>query len=1625
MHVAYFRHLQYSLRLLLLSGFLLWITSLSAQITSPPDPCDTGSEPTCQCETAPILCTIDDLDGFEYSMSTFQHPEDGPNPLCIGIPSVPNNPTWFGFLAWCEELTLLVEIENCTNVCSGTNGTPCGGGLFPCGLFGGPCTRGIQIAIYGDCGYTEQVGCNVNDCGNENDKLLELQGLQIGGTYYFMVDGCAGSSCDVRINVVGTCGNAEIEPWTNPIEGPDSVCVNTSAFYSVDNLQAATLYHWYIDGVEVDLTEEPSNEIIFPGEGTFELCVDVSNLPCIEVTEDPDPICMTVEVYSPFEDLGEFIECLENAPLFVDGIPYFETGFYEYFNTGPNGCDTFKQVEIIIIDHQPEDQDTVVCEASFPFFYPPAQNTVIGPGSYFVPATDQFGCDSSFIVNFYTLSIDIQLFSIPDTLFCPSETITISDFGFGAIIDDPEQTIVEEVEYEWFFNGLARPDLEGRNIEVNEAGEYTLIVTAFYNDIICVDSASIVIPENFITPPQPEPQFPAEACINTAQNVFLSNFSGDLSVGWNINGPGTVLNQGLDSVLISFDSIGFVEICIEYFYPDCPELIADSCFTIEVTAGLSPEIIGPDYFCEGLSTTLFTDSSYDLIEWNGMETDSLIVNQSGTVTLFVVDSLGCNGTAEIVIREVPNPQPEILGSPVFCEDGFTELELDQNYAEILWSTGETSQSIEVNFEGSVSAVVTDSLGCFGSTSIEITLEDELQVSIAGPTEICEGESALLSTTTSFATYEWSTGSTQETLEVSEAGTYTVEVDDGRGCFGTAEFTLSVNELPEGELIADKGGLCPDESLEIIFVSEDNISEYLWADSSVENTITANSSGSYQLTVTDENGCTHTFEIILIDFDPPSPEIEGLLEFCSGEEANLSVQDIFTDYQWSTGATSNEITINSGGIYSITVTDENECTGVASVSATENPLPQAEIIGPSEICEGETATLEVDQAFTSYFWSTGSTQSEITVSISGLISVEVVDENGCSNTAEIDFTVNPLPQINFSGSTTFCTGFSTTLSIGNFPVINWSTGDSGNSIIIDKEGMYSVSVTDENGCPNEAEIFINEDEELQPVISGEPGFCPGESTELSVGDGFEAYSWNTGLNSPGITVNSPGLYTITVTDSDGCTGSASINVIQYDPPQPVIQGDDFFCFEETTNLQLTELFESYSWSTGSTESSIIVDQSGNYSITVTDQNNCTGTASFAVIQNNEIIPQIDGPAEICEGDLATLTGEGGFQEYLWSTGGTDSELNIGTAGTYFLTVTDENGCTGEASISLETIPLPIANAGEDQVLDCLTDLVILGTEGQPQLSYQWLEAGAGNPISNNPTIEIISAGSFVLVVTDTNTGCSNEDQVTVSLDPTDINDFIISSINPLCFGEMNGIISIDEIEGGTPPFTFELNGQASNEGTFSNLPDGNYQIVIRDDKGCEVDTMITLTNPPAVNVELGPDININFGDELLLEGEVSISSERISGIEWLFNGIPQCDPCEELTLLFDSPESGLVSLIVTDINGCFDLDQILITVTINRDVYIPNAFSPNNDGINDVFLVYGPENLFEIEHIKIFDRWGSKVFERSDILPNDPNFGWNGEFRGERLNPGIFVYQVRVRYVDGETRDFNGDLLLTE
>ena len=324
--------------------------------------CDTGNEPECQCATAPVLCSIDELDGYMFSMSPFQHPQDGPTPLCPGSNSIPNNPTWFAFTAWCTNLTLECTFTNCTPFQGNTNG--------------------VQIAIYDDCTFTNPIDCNVSpaDC-NTAPKTLTLTGLNIGDVYYFLIDGCAGAYCDVAIDIIGVCGEEEIEDWTLPISGDDAPCAGNSVTYMVEDLDGAATYYWYLDGNLIGQTPDPENTLSWPTAGTFELCVDAANDPCVPVTDDPAQLCTTITVYD--SDAGNLT--VNPNPLCPGEVANISVSGY---NDGPDNAQAILITDAsgTIIEVIPGDAGTFTsdeCEVFtvWSYNYIPAIGTVPTVGS--------------------------------------------------------------------------------------------------------------------------------------------------------------------------------------------------------------------------------------------------------------------------------------------------------------------------------------------------------------------------------------------------------------------------------------------------------------------------------------------------------------------------------------------------------------------------------------------------------------------------------------------------------------------------------------------------------------------------------------------------------------------------------------------------------------------------------------------------------------------------------------------------------------------------------------------------------------------------------------------------------------------------------------------------------------------------------------------------------------------------------------------------------------------------------------------------------------------------------------------------------------------------------------------
>ncbi|MEZ4987038.1 MAG: gliding motility-associated C-terminal domain-containing protein [Saprospiraceae bacterium] len=233
-------------------------------------------------------------------------------------------------------------------------------------------------------------------------------------------------------------------------------------------------------------------------------------------------------------------------------------------------------------------------------------------------------------------------------------------------------------------------------------------------------------------------------------------------------------------------------------------------------------------------------------------------------------------------------------------------------------------------------------------------------------------------------------------------------------------------------------------------------------------------------------------------------------------------------------------------------------------------------------------------------------------------------------------------------------------------------------------------------------------------------------------------------------------------------------------------------------------------------------------------------------------------------------------------------------------------------------------------------------------------------------------------------------------------------------------------GGQPPFTYSLNGGGfTTSGAFSALGAGILLLQVEDADGCLLEEEVVLPDGNEVVVDLGEDQRIRLGETADIYPWVSIDSIQIARLDWQTVATLPCSTClvqRDLALT----ASTQFFLTVTDENGCEAADNVTIFVEKYRGVYVPNVFSPNGDGINDIFYIFSDnQSVAQINTLQIFDRWGEHIFQRDAIQPNDPTVGWDGKWRETTLNPAVFVWVAEILFKDGDVILLKGDVSLVK
>jgi len=908
-----------------------------------------------------------------------------------------------------------------------------------------------------------------------------------------------------------------------------------------------------------------------------------------------------------------------------------------------------------------------------------------------------------------------------------------------------------------------------------------------------------------------------------------------------------------------------------------------------------------------------------------------------------------------------------------------------------------------------------------------------------------------------------------------ATTYYVSQSVG-GCEGPrAPLVVTINALPT-PTANNTGPYCLNETINL---TSSGGTGYAWTGpnafvNATQNptiaTATLAMAGNYIVTVTNANGCVATATTTVVVNPLPTPAANNDGAYCENGTINLTATG-GTGYAWTgpnafVNATQNpsitSATLAMAGNYIVTVTDANGCTATANTTVVINALPVAPTTAPISYCLNATAIPLMATATGTLNWYgtnaaggtaslTAPTPSTATAGLTTFYVSQTI--TGCEGPrAPLAVTINPLPTPTANNTGPYCANATINLTAGGGTTYAWTgpnafvnatQNPSITTATLAMAGNYIVTVTDANNCVATATTTVVVNPLPAPTANNDGAYCANETINLTA-TGGTSYAW-TGPNAfasanqnptiPNSTIAMNGIYTVVVTDANGCIANATTNVVVNPLPVAVVANTGPYCANQNISLTCDLTGVSYAWTgpdsyvSGFQNPSIInstITNAGNYILTVTDANLCQSSYTTTVVVNPLPIVAISSNSPVCENGTILLTSGGGnlyswsgplpinFSSNLQNPSITGATLTM--AGNYTVTVTDANGCINANVTNVQITPLPIAPT-TIPIEYCLNATTIpLTATGSGTLNWYGTNAIGGIADPNAPTPTSILAGLTTYYVSQTVSNCEGpRAPLDVTIHP--LPSANINAINPGCAPICRDFFlsSTDNITA----YTWDLgNGIFTGNDTvlqhcYSDAGVYNVNVTVTDLNGCSdiinFNNWVTVYEVPIAEFSFGPDKvsvlepEINFVDMSLGTNIVSYT--------WLF-GDPLSSSSGSVNPTFTYTDIGIynVTHIVMNDKGC--IDTIIHPVTIPQDwaIYVPNAFSPNDDGINDMFHPSGIGLDEKTYNLWIFDRWGNMIFYTKDW-----NTYWDGKVQGHSniVQEDTYIWKINVRSFNGK------------
>ncbi|MDR2836134.1 MAG: T9SS type B sorting domain-containing protein [Bacteroidales bacterium] len=600
---------------------------------------------------------------------------------------------------------------------------------------------------------------------------------------------------------------------------------------------------------------------------------------------------------------------------------------------------------------------------------------------------------------------------------------------------------------------------------------------------------------------------------------------------------------------------------------------------------------------------------------------------------------------------------------------------------------------------------------------------------------------------------------------------------------------------------------------------------------------------------------------------------------------------------------------------------------------------------------------------SFSWDTGATTQSISGLGIGTFNVIVTDNAGCiiSKTTQTVFPSGP--SIDLPPLIQTCFYDTTTLNAGNFSDYFWSTGETSQTITVTAEGPYSVTVTDANGCTSSTTVNIQKNPNIN-LLADTLFFCTGMTTNIYAGD-YQIYLWSNGETGEDIYVQNPAEINLIVFDGN-CYFLDTIVITEFPIINVSLGPDRIICSGDTAILSTNLTFEEYHWTNGITTSTFFATQDRDYYVYVTDINGCHSSDTVYVKVVDKPNPFLGNDTIVCSEKiiLNPINSIYGIS-YLWSTGSTSNTINVATSGTYWIQITSTyNACVVSDTINVQIYPDFVIDLGPDKDI-CYGESITFTVDGS--LPYiLWMTGSHNNSI-------VVNENEIVYVLTRNNIGCYAEDSVEVTVHS--VSTPFLGNDTTLCLGIKYLLKPNDFYDN----YLWNTGSIAGN--LLISLP-GTYRVTVSDDFGCSASDQIVILYEDSPSFA---DVTENFGN-------ITVTAQN--GQAPYMYAMDDINNWQETNAFYNCTE-GNHQVYIMDYNKCIS-DTF---IRINPNYRIPSFFTPNNDGFNDTWEIYG-FHLFPNAVASVFDRYGKLLFTFKSGQQ-----GWNGTYSGQPVPSDTYWYVV--------------------